>query len=341
MKAKILFILACVLLIISCARERSREEDHPAEDEYEIRRVYNRGPLQLTLNISETEISIAQSLSVFLEAIAPQDYQLEYPSISESFSDFSITDYLMPTPQLSENGILHHSRSYVLEPFLSGEYTILPIKITFKKEDESEPHELLTDEIEITVQSLLPEDMQELTIKDIYGPIAAFQSRRGWILYFGIPLAVLCGVFIFLILRRKKRKISATVMVPPDERALQRLRELLQNQLVEKGHVKIFYQELSDILRRYIEEKFGLHAPEQTTEEFLNDVRTHDALKKADQELLSQFLFHCDLVKFAEYAPSTREIEGTFNTCKEFIFSAEQGAEQRETQSKGLQEHAV
>jgi hypothetical protein len=74
-------------------------------------------------------------------------------------------------------------------------------------------------------------------------------------------------------------------------------------------------------LRRYIENRFGIHAPGQTTEEFLSWQSRHadSALERRHQLLLTQFLKHCDLVKFAELQPSEAEIQKTFDACKEFI----------------------
>ena len=90
--------------------------------------------------------------------------------------------------------------------------------------------------------------------------------------------------------------------------------------LPRKGEIKPFYQRISDILRHYIENRFGLHAPEQTTEEFLGLMQASPALPPVYQGLLKEFLQHCDLVKFAEHVPSTEDIQNTFDACKNFIF---------------------
>ena len=57
--------------------------------------------------------------------------------------------------------------------------------------------------------------------------------------------------------------------VPAHIIAYAALRELFAQNLVARGLIKPYYFALSTILRRYIENRFGLQAPEQTTEEFL------------------------------------------------------------------------
>jgi hypothetical protein len=109
------------------------------------------------------------------------------------------------------------------------------------------------------------------------------------------------------------------VFIPAHELAMQRLAALMFRRLVEAGRFKEFYDEASLILRCYIEDRFGLHAPERTTEEFLEETRSSSALMDDDVRVLRKFLSHCDMVKFAAVIPSTPEAEGIAATAREFI----------------------
>ena len=56
--------------------------------------------------------------------------------------------------------------------------------------------------------------------------------------------------------------------------------------------------------------------------ENLNKVLSrNEILEKSYEGILKEFLSHCDLVKFAEYAPTNEEIQMTFDSCKGFIMS--------------------
>ncbi|MHC4520670.1 MAG: hypothetical protein ACYTAS_18930, partial [Planctomycetota bacterium] len=103
------------------------------------------------------------------------------------------------------------------------------------------------------------------------------------------------------------------------EIAYARLRILVAEDLVEAGRIKEFYERISGILRHYIEDRFDLHAPERTTEEFLSELQRTDVLAVSDKEVLAEFLTHCDLVKFARHAPTTEQIQRTFDLVKDFI----------------------
>ncbi len=88
--------------------------------------------------------------------------------------------------------------------------------------------------------------------------------------------------------------------------------------LLEKGEIERFFVILSAILRDYIERRFGVHAPERTTEEFLEEAAAHPALAK-HRGRLGQFLSLADRVKFARYRPDDEAVQGAFDAAKQFI----------------------
>src|SRR5579864_8868880 len=104
--------------------------------------------------------------------------------------------------------------------------------------------------------------------------------------------------------RKKKKELAATPPVPAHVRAKQRLAEAL----AIIGQPKEFCIMVSDTLRLYLEERFDFHAPERTTEEFLNELRDTDLLTRDQKDSLVEFLNRCDLVKFARYEPGEPEL---------------------------------
>ena len=70
-----------------------------------------------------------------------------------------------------------------------------------------------------------------------------------------------------------------------------------------------FAVEVSEAARKYLEDRFGLRAPERTTEEFLAELSGSVALDGRHKELLADFLTRCDLVKFARAVADRSELE--------------------------------
>jgi hypothetical protein len=108
-------------------------------------------------------------------------------------------------------------------------------------------------------------------------------------------------------------------VLPPHELAYRQLQEIIDERLIERGELKLFFSKISDVLRSYIENRFGIHAPKRTTEEFLSDIGRDASFPSDYKGLLVGFLQNCDLVKFAEHFPSPEEAAKAVDSCRAFV----------------------
>lgn len=136
----------------------------------------------------------------------------------------------------------------------------------------------------------------------------------------GIFILLLMGAAIFtaIFLKRKKKKPKASPL-PAHIVAYEALAALEKKDYLRSGQIKAYYIELSGIVRRYIENRFNIRAPEMTTEEFLMKVKEDDALSVEQKGLLREFLESCDLVKFAKYEPVEQEAALSMSSAKRLI----------------------
>jgi hypothetical protein len=142
-------------------------------------------------------------------------------------------------------------------------------------------------------------------LRDIRGPVE-ITSWTDWAIRGAVALAALALLAAAWWWWRRKRPAPAPPrLVPPDERARERLAAALA--FIEQP--ERFCTTVSEIARTYLEERFGLKAPERTTEEFLAELPRNAVLEARHKALLSDFLTSTDLVKFARFEPSCRELE--------------------------------
>jgi hypothetical protein len=132
-------------------------------------------------------------------------------------------------------------------------------------------------------------------------------------------LLVLVAVLALAYWLWKRRQSTDPISTPPPPtpyelaiRALQQLRE-------ENPPVQEFYTRLSDIVRHYLEGRFHLHAPEQTTEEFLYEVSENNVLTQKHTDLLGAFLQESDLVKFARHHPEQSDMQRALEAAEKFV----------------------
>jgi hypothetical protein len=130
-------------------------------------------------------------------------------------------------------------------------------------------------------------------------------SGWAWVWWTAILLALAGAGYLAWRKWWRRKATAATVPdVPPHARARQRLQAALS--LVSQPEP--FCVEVSQALRVYLEERFELHAPERTTEEFLGELQTSELLDLRHKTSLGDFLTRCDLVKFARYEPAEVEL---------------------------------
>lgn len=144
-------------------------------------------------------------------------------------------------------------------------------------------------------------------IRDIKGPLAipfAAVTLLPWL----AALAALAAAAVWLYRRRRRRTRPAAPApaVPPrpaHEVALEALDALEAARLLERGEIKTYHVRLSDILRVYVEGRFGVDAMEMTTGEVVDALRGTDAGGGVAADL-RRLLDRCDLVKFAKLRPA-------------------------------------
>jgi len=151
-------------------------------------------------------------------------------------------------------------------------------------------------------------------IKDI----AKVESPLGsWWIYLLVLLVIgVIGYFVYKFIKKRQSepKVEAIVYTSPIEKATSLLQQLEKKELWQKGEIKNYYSELTDIARNYIEEEIHIPAMESTTSELIEGLRKaakQQKLKLSNEtvENLEKVLKQADLVKFAKVKPLDFEIE--------------------------------
>ncbi|MDX1953596.1 MAG: DUF4381 family protein [Verrucomicrobiota bacterium] len=160
---------------------------------------------------------------------------------------------------------------------------------------------------------LEPTNSTPTGLRDVRGPV---EIANPWVW----AAAVLAAAILALLCywwnqHRKKTTLPESIATPAHRRALDRLKAA-ESLLSEP---KPFCILLSDVMRQYIEEQFKLHAPDRTTEEFLQEVQMTTIFSREQETLLAEFLAICDQVKFAREEPSEAELRHLLQTAEKFI----------------------
>ncbi len=295
-------------------------KDAAAKAGFEVDKVYEKGPATVHVRLDKTRITIADTVLLQLEASLPAECEMQMPKVDKALENFGLVDWSNLGKRLDDKNNVVTTYQYRLEPFVSGKYDIPAFTFPFHEaNDPNRTHELASEPIAVEVTSLLGDQRANLTIEDIEGVVEMPKApSHGW-LWALVVLGLAVAPVGWLLLRSRRAKGLVRIFRPAHELAYARLRALVAENLVEQGRLKEFYERISGILRHYIEDRFDLHAPERTTEEFLEELRYAQTLVPADKSVLEEFLTRCDLVKFAQHDPTTEQVQRMFDLVRDFI----------------------
>jgi low affinity Fe/Cu permease len=202
------------------------------------------------------------------------------------------------------------SQTFTITVWDSGSYYIPAIEFSENNKTEG---------LLLNVQTVILEEGAEL--KDIKQPIEepiGWSDIWPWLL--GI---VLLALVIYLLTKYvfntkpKIKKVIPKVIIPADVTALRELTELDKQQLWQSGKIKDYQSELSEIIRRYTENRFNFIALELATDEILKELKIR--LNAEQLANIRTLLQRADLAKFAKSKPNNSENEESMTLAKQFV----------------------
>ncbi|UTN04998.1 hypothetical protein L0669_03635 [Flavobacterium bizetiae] len=274
---------------------------------------------QVETSIDTTKNKIGAEFKLTLKTVVSSKSKVVFPKLKNIGPLEVIQSY--PIDTVKKNDTYELIKKYGLTQFDSGKYTIPSIKILIDKKP------FLTDSIRVEVANVKVDTLQQkmYDIKDI----TPVDNGIGdwWKYVLGLIIILGIGAFVYwFVKKRQQKKIEEEVYKTPIEKATSLLNNLEQKELVQKGEIKEYYSELTDIARNYIEEAIHIPAMESTTSELIQAIRTASTKKKMTLtpetvENLERVLRQADLVKFAKSKPLDFEITDDRNKIQKVILT--------------------
>jgi hypothetical protein len=273
--------------------------------------AWSQSKISISSSVNKTTIYIGDLITYSVKITHDEDVEVLLPSLGANLGGFEIRDYHEFEPRKVEDKIVHQV-DYVISTFDVGDFEIPPIAVGYKVLPDTVEQIMKTESIKIVVESMKPSedgDIREIKppweISFNWKPIVII----GIIAFFAILFVI---AFIYVIKKRKKGEAIIPKKLepqrPPHEIAYEELQRLADSDLLETGQIKLYYSEVSDIIRRYLEGRYQIIAMEMTTTEVLDQLRATE-IEENHFGFFVQFLESCDLVKFAKYIPTETENE--------------------------------
>ena len=275
-------------------------------------------PISISTQASQTTVHIGDKFLYTITVDADPKLTVEFSQLGEKIGGFDTVDFDEAAPMKNRGRMVYQQR-YTLVSFTTGSRTI-PAPVVFYTDTEGRKLEIEGEAVTVEVKSLLPDGEEPQDIKDIPGPVELPVDNTPLLIGAAAGILVIAGgAAAFFWWRRRKKSQDIIVRKPPHIIAYEQLETLIASGLIEAGRIEEYYVLLSNTVRTYLENRFGLRAPEMTTEEFLAAAAEDSVLKDEHKKMLSRFLTHCDLVKFARYGPDVAEMKSAYESAKLFV----------------------
>lgn len=282
-----------------------------------------KAQVEVKTQIDSTEILIGQQAHITLDVMLKSGMKLVLP-------EFKPLENITPGVEVVEQSVadtsslgddkLKISRIYTLTSFDENIYYIPALNVKVDGKDYKSK-ELALKVLTVEVDTLHPEKF--FPPKDVQNNPFKWEDWSA-IFWLGVLLTALVVLVYYLYTRFKENKpiiakVKFVKRLLPHQKAMNNIERIKADNLVSSENQKEYYTQLTDTLRKYIEERFGFNAMEMTSAEIISSLKS-----RGDNEMISELnqLFEtADLVKFAKYSTLINENDNNLVNAIQYINS--------------------
>ena len=261
---------------------------------------------QVQTSIDTTKNKIGTEFKLTLKTNVDTLSKVVFPNLKNFGALEVIQSY--PIDTIKKNDRYELVKKYGLAQFDSGKYTIPSVRILINSKA------FLSDSLRVEVANVEVDTLKQkmYDIKDIAPADNSIGDWWKWLLVLLI-IAGLGALAYWYLKKHKEKKEEGEIYKTPIEKATNLLNTLEKKELWQRGEIKEYYSELTDIVRIYIEEAIEVPAMESTTSELIQALKIASLKKKMELsketiDNLFTVLKQADLVKFAKSKPLDFEI---------------------------------
>lgn len=266
-------------------------------------------------------IWIGNPTEMRLSATVPKDAQVKFPVYAADtvVKGIQVLRHSPVDTLLLDNNRLSLRKNYILTSFDAGLYYIPPIQIEVDEQSYASSH-LSLKVISFEVDTV---SMELFDIKGIEKPpFVIWDYALAVGLALGSVLLLLLAYYLYIRFHKPKLLPEAEpdpdLLLPPHVAALQALDKIKTEQIWIEGKYKLFYTQLTDVLRKYMGRRFEISAMELSSSEILAFFRNNKEAQPV-YEQLKQLLMLADFVKFAKFQPEELENQRSLNHAYGFV----------------------
>lgn len=317
----IIAVLVMATLLCACSADTNPDQPDAQAVDAPTNTVQADG-IEVTITASARKIEVGQPLHVDLEVLADSKFDIDLPDVPKVLGPFEVRSATR-MPPIPVDGKRRTQLQFVLMTFDAGSVEVPPLEVSYHDTNDANaaPMTLATNPISIAVTTVVGDDAEPTSYRDIKeaADMPTEFAWTWWIVGAGVLVVCIIVVLLIVLMARRGKEERIAPPLPPHEWALRELESLERDGLIHQRAFEPFYVRLSAIVRGYLERRFGMMAPERTTDEFLREAGRSKSLTSEQRESLGSFLRAADMVKFARYEPAETDCEAALRSAHAFV----------------------
>lgn len=286
--------------------------------------------VSVSAKLDTNAMLIGDHVGLILKFSGPEKSQVLWPFIPDTIlGNISVIGRgKIDTAYSKDRKTVTFSQELNITCYDSGFYTIPQIPFQYRLLPDTTVSAVSSTLMLLAVHTVKVDTTQ--AIKPIIGPLKvpiSFREMLPWLLLGLAGILLVLFVIWYISKRRKQQPIlqfKPKVVLLPHETALQELEKLRLKKLWQSGKIKEYHSELTEIVRKYIEDRFKVAALEQTSAEIMQGLLDDRNCPHTAHDRLEGLLVQADMVKFAKAQPVASENEHSLTEAIAFIHETTQ-----------------
>lgn len=344
------FRMACITVIVawftltSAAQTTHAQSDISSGDEERHNNAITttQGPVELTLELSKTQLLVAEPVRWTVQARAPRGIDLQLVRDDTSWEPFTLLKQSQH-PAIPEAQNRLWVWNFEMDTLKTGELQTPKLKLTWRdnREDKKDVNpfgELYLPQQFVNVSSVLESNADPLVIRDFKPPLTLPEPKQNfpWLTVSWIAAGSIAGMALAMtavVLLRRSRPSAWTILQ-------QRLDEIeAQIETADDATRVAAWIETVDAFRHYLEGRCDIRAMQMTDSELITAVEKHRLLDVTVSEYLRESMGFTEAVKFAGFIPEVDQVRESLHAVRAMVSDIEVSFKQK--QDQGSIEEAV
>lgn len=276
--------------------------------------------VSVTAKVDSVELMIGDQTDLVVQVTLDSKLQAKLPVFNDTIVKGIEVLETSPvdTTYNADRSKMTLSQRFKITSFDAKLYLIPPVEVEVGDQTyQSAPFSMKVDSFDLT----------EANLEEFFGPKDIQSPPFIWgdwtLLFVSLALIVPLGFLVFYILKRLLdnkpiiRRIKLTPEKPAHDEAIEGIETIRLKKSKLQSDSKAYYTELTDVVRRYIQRRFGFNALEMTSSEIIDELLQNGSQR--DIEDLKKLFTTADLVKFAKHSPLINENDANLVNALEFI----------------------